>query len=136
MKLFLGLLVFCIGSLSFAGTQYQCVGSAKLKSNPQAVNARELPKNFEISPATTKLNLTIEKIFCPKAKNDKLFSIASDAPHKDFDSQVYFNPLPNSTLKKNDSVYFRVIWNCDKKCREKTWSEISETEFTKEYSEQ
>lgn len=136
MKLFLGLLAFYIGSFSFAGVQYQCVGSAKLKSNPQAVNAKDLPKNFEIFPTTTKLKLTIDKIFCPKAKNDKLFAIASDAPLKDFDSQAYFNPLPDRTLKKNDSVYFRVVWSCDKKCREKKWSEISETEFSKEYTEQ
>lgn len=136
MRLFFGPLVFCIGSFSFAGTKYQCVGSAKLKSKPQAVNAKDLPKNFEIFPTTTKLKLAIEKISCPQAKNNKLFAIASDAPLKDFDTQAYFNPLPNRTLKKNDSVYFRVVWNCDKKCREKNWLEISETEFSKEYSEQ
>jgi hypothetical protein len=135
MRLFLGLLIFSIGSFSFAGTQYQCVGSAKVKSKPQAVIAKDLPKNFEIAPTATKLKVTIEKIYCPQAKNDELFLISSNAPLKEFDYQAYFNPLPNRILKQNDSVYFRVVWNCDKKCREKNWSEISEPEFAKEYAD-
>lgn len=120
MNLFVGLFAFYIASFSFAGTAYECIGGAKLKSNLET---------------NTKVKLTIEKIFCPKAKNDKLFAIASEAPLKDSDYKVSLNALPNSKLKKNDSVYFRVSWSCDKICREKTWAEIPETEFIKSSAE-
>jgi len=137
MKLIIGLLVFCIGCISFAGTQYQCVGRGKLKSNPQLAPKKDLTENLHFSQATTKVKLAIEKRSCTgKTKDEKLFAILSEAPSEGADYEVYFNPLPNHTLKKNDSVYFRVVWSCDKKCREKTWSEVTEAEFSKEYSEQ
>ena len=75
MILFFGIIVFYIGTVSVASTKYQCVGSAKLKSNPQAVNAKDLPKNLEVSSTTTKLNLSIEKIYCPQSKNDTVKKI-------------------------------------------------------------
>lgn len=116
MKLLLGLIVLYTANFAFAGTAYECIGSAKLNSNLET---------------NKKVKLTIEKIFCPKAKNDKLFAVVSEAPLKDFDYKISFNSLPDSKLKKNDSVYFRVSWSCDKVCREKTWNEIPEAEFTK-----
>jgi hypothetical protein len=137
MKLILGLLVFYIGCVSFAGTQYQCVGSGKLKSNPQLLHKKDLAENPQFSQTTTKVKLTVEKRSCSgQTKDEKLFAVLSDAPSEGADYEVYFHPFPNRPLKKNDSVYFRVVWSCDKKCREKTWSEVTEAEFSKEHSEQ
>lgn len=137
MKLILGLFVFYIGCISFAGTQYQCVGRGKLKSTPQLLLKKDLTENPQFSQATTKVKIAVETRSCTgKTKDEKLFTILSEAPREGADYEVYFNPFPNRKLKKNDSVYFRVVWSCDKKCREKTWSEVSEAEFSKEHSEQ